>query len=126
MSDLDDLILLQRAIAAARFTSGESEVLLGSPRMAEIHTQVFDAIVQAKGELDATRPDGWAAWRQLANNPAHANLVVEYASRTRIFHDWSRDEQVNFLRVCIAPFVASEDEVEVLLEQCRSRPPDGR
>lgn len=124
LTDLDDLILLQRAIAAARFESTESTVLLGSPRMAEIHSRVFDAIVAAKGELDARRPDGWAAWRQLANNPAHARLVVEYVGRTPAFEEWGRDDQVRFLRVCIAPFVASDDEVDEVLEKCRPLPPD--
>lgn len=124
MSDLDDLILLQRAIAAGRFMSDVRE-LFGSPRMAEIHHQVYNAIVQAKGEVDAKRPDGWTAWRQLANNPEHAKLVVEHASTARLFHDWSRYEQVSYLRVCIAPFVASDDEVDDLLEQCRSVPVDG-
>jgi hypothetical protein len=94
VSNLEDLTLSQRAIAAARFVSRESDVLLGSPRMAELHTQVFDAIVKAAGEHDANRPDGWTAFRQLSNNPAHVDTIV-----------------------------ASEDEVERLAEMCRSQPP---
>jgi hypothetical protein len=115
VTELDDLILLQRAVAAARFDSRETGVLLGSPRLAELHSQLFDAIVEAKGQVDAERPDGWAAWRSLVKNAPHAELVVGYLSQVKQLSTMSRDDQLAFVRVCVAPFVATSDEVESLL-----------
>jgi hypothetical protein len=115
VTELDDLVLLQRAIAAARFVSRESDVLLGSPRMAWLHCQVVDAIVVATGEAGSVDSSGWAAWRRLSNNAAHADQVVDYLAGTKRFFEWSREDQLAFVKVCIAPFEASDSEIEDLL-----------
>ena len=117
VNDLDDLVLLQRAVAAARFVSRESEVLPGSPRMAWLHSQIVDAILAAAGGTDADDPNGWAEWRRLSNNPAHAESVVTYLASIEQFSEWSRNERAAYAKVCVSPFEASDDEIDVLLER---------
>lgn len=116
VDDIDDLVLLQRVIAAGRFHSGFGE-FIGSARLAALHSLVFDEIVRAKGQVDADRPDGWTAWRQLANNSEHADLVVEHVAQGDWFVSLNREDQLNYLRVCVAPFVASDTEMQALLDR---------
>jgi hypothetical protein len=120
MKDRADLLLMHRALMEARFAKNPSDrVLLGSPRLAEIHSSLVVEIVEAyRSEGKGDEAVGWEKWRELSSDRLEWEAV-----RHRMSHNpasWDRfagvEAKRDFLRICFEPFHVADELVDELIE----------
>jgi hypothetical protein len=112
----EELRILHRSLMASRFGKSQDDpVLMGSPLLAEVHVQVLEMLI-------AQDPFGsrleWEQWRMFGKHEVESEVVVASVSREDNFFTMSVDDQRSYLRICVAPFVASDEEIELLRERC--------
>jgi hypothetical protein len=115
VEDLIELQLLNRVLMAARFKPPQgAQFLLGSAGVASLHARVVDAIV---AHPDAFQSE-WVEWRRFDRRMFEPDLIVLVVQQMEAFFTMSLIDQTALLRICVSPFVATDEEVEELRVRC--------
>lgn len=92
------------------------EPYFGSPFVADAASKMLQAVLDESDRTeDRGRAAGWRRWAQWSNRGTEPPIVVRYLSSSAPWDTWTRAERVSCLRICAAPFILSESDVEALL-----------
>jgi hypothetical protein len=118
IESLDDLLLLQRSLLEARFSRDPVDpVLLGSPRLGELHRDVvLEIIRQYEARADDRQVDAWRKWRLWDGRTRERALVRERLVGGN-FMALDRVNQVAYLAACVQPFDATAEDIDRFLEE---------
>jgi hypothetical protein len=118
IESLDDLLLLQRSLLEARFSRDPVDpVLLGSPRLGELHRDVvLEIIRQYEARADDRQVDAWRKWRSWDGRTRERALVRERLVGGN-FMALDRVNQVAYLAACVHPFDATAEDIDRFLEE---------
>lgn len=110
-----DLLYLQRALMEARFASDPVDrVLLGSPRLAEIHRYLVDELIELDERRPGVRaPSDWREWRRFSTRTREREVIVERL-KTEDISGMDEQSRLAYLRVVTAPFEATDAELNLL------------
>ena len=116
VDDEVDLLYLQRALMEARFARDPVDpVLLGSPRLAEIHRYLVDELIALDERKPGVRPpSGWRTWRRFSTREREREIIVRRLKAENISQMDERS-RLDYLQVVTAPFETTDVELRQLL-----------
>lgn len=124
ITDISDLHALNRALQVALRADSDDPALVGSPIVAALAHRVVDALIEAeRARSGASAEARWASWRRIESRPD----LLAWARRTSTaaprWATWTRPERQRYVEALIAPFVATDATMEVLLTASASEVP---
>lgn len=93
----------------------------GSPFVAEAGRKMVAALIEECERVgDRSRADRWRRWREWRRRAGERPVVLQRAAAIASWDDWSREDQSDYLRTCIAPFNLEVDELPAMLAEVDS------
>ena len=92
----------------------------GSPFLAQAAAKVLVALIDAcDRDGDLRRAAGWRRWQEWSGRTAERPVVVRRVAASASWDDWSAEQQRDYLRYCVAPFVLTDEDVSDLTARVR-------
>lgn len=128
ISGYESLLALHKTIAAAKFARHpETPEVQGSPHVAEVANRTLDALIEevrsTRGEAEAKK---WENWRQVRIGEVPWNIALSRLNESKVWHNWSKSELNKVVRDLLAPFVASSEVIEALIDEAESNSAEDR
>jgi len=125
IADSSELLALWRLVAEAKFSeTPDDKDLWGSPYVHELATRVSEALLkdhQDRGDLAAVAAH--EQWLDSLPNNVIFPIVKAHLRRDASTPEWhalSLDKKVQYVRGCVAPFRASQEQLLTLVREAEA------
>ncbi|MBQ8982205.1 MAG: hypothetical protein IJ079_01350 [Lachnospiraceae bacterium] len=114
ISDYYELLNLHKALLEARFHEGiDNRYLAGSPIIAQIHKRIISSLISM--ELSRKGSESWSEWIKISNRKDYLERAIDNIIN---LESWDNDSEKNeIVKTYISPFVATDEEIEEIIEQ---------
>ncbi len=113
INDYYELLNLHKALLEARFHEGlNNKYLAGSPIVADIHNRIIKSLITM--EIDRRGKEEWTEWLKINNRKDYLDRAIENIIS---FEAWDKEtNKSETVKTYISPFVATDKEIEDIIE----------